>query len=151
MSSGLFQSNKSSRKRQPYGPQNRAHYYGTDGMPKRKIYGPAIWSKGMVLCSNIINGVRCNQEHLRRLCTAKFGPCTVVNPLGEYCGGPHGHANCPFLPATTIPPLCPVPGTAPVSCKLPLDHDPRFNLEDAIYKIYEASDLAARESAECTG
>jgi hypothetical protein len=49
-----------------------------DALPKcptcrGKIYGPAIWSKGMELCSNIINGVnKCNQEHLRRLCPPKF-------------------------------------------------------------------------------
>jgi hypothetical protein len=131
-------------------PRKRTKY-GHDGTPRRKIYGPAIWSRGMELCSDIINGVRCNQEHLRRLCPAKFGPCTVVNPLGEYCGGPHGHANCPLLPTTTTPPLCPVPGPAPVPCKPPLDHDPHFDLEGAIYEIYEASDRTARESAECTG
>jgi hypothetical protein len=74
-----------------------------------------------------------------------------VNPLAECCGGPHGHTSCPFLLTTTTLPLCPVPGPAPVSCKPPLDHAPHFDLEDAIYKIYEASDLAARESAECTG
>jgi hypothetical protein len=153
-----FEIEMAQRKRKKYGLKNFPHYLrkkyhiGADGMPMRKIYGPAIWSKGMELCSNVINGVRCNQEHLRRLCPSELaGPCTVVNPLGEFCGGPHGHADCPFLPTSTPPSLCPVPGPAPVSCKPPLDHDPNFDLEDAIYKIYEASDLKARESAECTG
>jgi hypothetical protein len=26
-------------------------------------------------------------------------PCSVIHPLGELCGGPHTHVNCPFLPA----------------------------------------------------
>jgi hypothetical protein len=121
------------QKRKKYGPKNLSHYRrkgllhahtGADGTPKRKIYGPAIWSKGMALCSNVINGVRCNQEHLRRLCPPTFGPFQ----LG------------PFLPTTT-PTDCPAPGPAPVSCKPPLDYDPNFDYADACYKIFEAADL----------
>jgi hypothetical protein len=69
----------------------------------------------------------------------------------EVCGGAHGHATCPFLPKITAPTLCPVPGPLPVSCKPPLDHDPNFDYEDACYKIFEAADMKARESNDCTG
>jgi hypothetical protein len=45
---------------------------GADGTAKRKIYGPASWTEGMDLCSNIINGVECKKKHLRRLCPPKL-------------------------------------------------------------------------------
>jgi hypothetical protein len=53
---------------------------GADGTAKRKIYGPASWTKGMELCSNVINGVVCNKEHLRRLCPPKLAADVAADP-----------------------------------------------------------------------
>jgi hypothetical protein len=53
---------------------------GSDGTAKRKIYGPASWTKGMALCTNVINGKVCNKEHLRRLCPPKLAADVAANP-----------------------------------------------------------------------
>jgi hypothetical protein len=66
------QQDSNRKKRTQRAPAKGIGTDGSDGTPKRKIYGPASWTEGMDLCSNIINGVKCDKKHLRRLCPPKL-------------------------------------------------------------------------------